>query len=969
MRMARDSRVSYDERSFLSEFLKPHDYALVPVLGHAGMGKSHLVRWLAMHIPETKTRKVILVRKAATNLREIIRLLIRDAKGRIFDEYRRQLDAASSELASPEYAREKFLDNLALESSRNCARGISPQPTDELKYVIDKIPALLRDSVFRRILLERGNVVDRLTGHIIARSNEVFRLDDRRQFLESDIPAKVADITEFKRAGADARDLFNDFVSYPELRKVALSWLNASLNDALAGLLSLRNNRLFELMLELRRQFAKDDIELVLLIEDFALLQGVDQQLLEALLVRPEQGEQGRMCAMRAALACTTGYYESLPETVRQRVDFTVNLDLPDQLPREELATFAARYLNALRLPEDELETWFEKARAHGDSSLQVYSACQKCKHQQKCFDSFGTGSAAAPFGLYPFTQVALERMQDRVSPSAFNPRLLIKHVLKAVLDHHTGDLKERRFPAPEMRQSFRRTNNSRLPGLDAGVSFEIQRRDKENGDRREVLLDLWSPGDALVNLAPGVHEAFALAELTGVVTEEHPATPDIQLPKPQPKTKAAHDPLSSHIDEINRWVSGDAKLSFNLADKLRQIIFGSLEQYFPWDTEFLISAYYKDFRNTSIEFPNQQSQAPPSKIRIRIPINSRNREAMAEVGVLLQGLLRFDAERGWNFLGGERIQRLYAKYLEEWSTQLREQIRILGSNDRDPVPSGIELLVTATKLSGSASADATDEELLTAAFAPQPALEPADRAASWRQLVEEFLTRRKEVIDVVVRHAACTKGGAKRVKILDAAQFVSPLKGLRTNNWVPSCSTPDLPGTTDLKRLHQVFRSSLAKAIRDEAARVQAWLTAAHAALGKAPRMLDITNSVTETLKACSDAGMGAAMIPQVTAAADALRDCDVQSVLAAAVSMSDSTDQLSALDALPHGQMTRVAAYIAVAEKAIATATQKIEEWLKHSLGGAGKQVLQVREQIETDLKQMAADLKSLSGGSGKC
>ena len=39
-KMWRDSAISYDEQSFLSEFLKPHDYIFVPILGHAGMGKT-----------------------------------------------------------------------------------------------------------------------------------------------------------------------------------------------------------------------------------------------------------------------------------------------------------------------------------------------------------------------------------------------------------------------------------------------------------------------------------------------------------------------------------------------------------------------------------------------------------------------------------------------------------------------------------------------------------------------------------------------------------------------------------------------------------------------------------------------------------------------------------------------------------------------------------------------------------------
>jgi energy-coupling factor transporter ATP-binding protein EcfA2 len=965
MRMWRDSNVSYDEQSFLREFLKPRDYALVPILGHAGMGKSHLVRWLAMHIPETRTRKVLLVRKAATNLRQIIRLIIRDAKGKVFDDYRKQLDAASSDLASPEYAREKFLDNLALETSRNCARGVPRQISEQLSYVIDKMPAMLRDSVFRHILLERGNVVERLTSHIIGKKNEIARLDERRQFSEDVIPAKITDIPQFKRAGADARELFEAFISYPELRKVAIGWLNASLNDALAALLSLRNNRLFDLMLELRRQLARDKIELVLLIEDFALLQGVDQQLLEALLVRPEQGEHGRMCAMRAALACTTGYYDSLPETVRQRVDFTVTLDTPGfQLPAAELSAFAARYLNALRLPGEAMETWFGKVSAHGDSELPVPSACKECTQQEKCWDAFGTGGSAAPFGLYPFTETALLRMQDRVTPESFNPRLIIKHVLKAVLDHHTEDLRKGRFPAPEMRQSFTQNDKSRLPGLNAGVALEIQRRDKVNANRREVLLDLWSNGDALVNLAPGLHEAFDLPELTGVVSEEQPSEPVEPTQETEPKVISKPDPLVKQVDEINRWVKGDAKLTFNLADRLRQIIFGCLDQYFPWDTEFLIPVHYKEFRNTSIDFPNQQSLAAPSKIRIAVPRNSRDRESMAEVGVLLQGLLRFDAQRGWEFPGGESIQRLLARYLEDWSVQLGEQIRAMGNGGRDPVPAGIEVLVTGIKLVGGVRSDATDEDLIAAALGPPPAAEFGDRASAWRQLAQDFLARRKDVLEIVVRHAACSKGGDKRVKILDAAQFLVPLRALRKNDWLPSCPAPDLPGTADLQRLHQSFRTSLSKAVAEEAVRVSAWQKEAQSALGDKPNLSGVIQAVTDALKACSDAGMGGAMMPQVTSAADQVRDADVGPLLKKVADLNQAGDLLTGLALLDQAQMANLSAFIAVADKALAASTQRLEDWLRNSLKGAGKQVLQVREKMEQDLTETAADLQCLSG-----
>jgi len=971
MLMWRDASVRYDEWSFLTELLKPKDYIFTAVLGHAGMGKSHLVRWLAARIPETTNRKVILVRKAATNLRDIIRLIIRDAKGKVFDEYRNQLEAASSDLASPAYAREKFLDNLALETGQNCARGLPSPLGDELKYVVEKLPALLRDPVFRRILLARGNVVERLTGHIIHESTTFAAQEQRRQFVDADIPGKVTDIRELKDASKDARAIFEAFISYPSLRKVAIDWLNAGLNDALAALLSLRNNRLFDLMLELRRQLAKDNIELVLLVEDFALLQGVDQQLMEALLVRPDQGEGGRLCALRTTLACTSGYYETLPETVRQRVDFTVTLDSPNPqettTDRSDLAAFAGRYLNALRLPERELRNWLDKANTHGDSDTPVPSACKDCRYRERlCHSAFGA-SGSASFGLYPFTETALSRMQDRGEAAGpFNPRLVMKHVLKAVLDRHTQDLRSGNFPPAEMRANFRRTPVSRLPGLDAGVAFEIQRRDKVDAARREVLLDLWSEGEALINLDPVIHEAFALPELAGIATGEQTVEePPVEVPIVHKKPSKT-DPLAKQVDEINRWINGDVKLSFDLANELRIIIFGCLSQYFPWDTEFLLAAHYKEFRNTSIVFPNVQSLAAPPKIIIRVPRTPSDRQSMAEVGVLLPGLLRFDAAKGWQFSGAARVQRLLVKYLEDWSAQLGGQIRRLGSVDADPVPTGVEALAIGAMLMGQVSPECTDEQVVKEMFAAVAAPDLSERAPAWRQLVEEFANKRKDVIDLVVQNAACTKGGFPRVKILDAAQFLGPIARLRKNGWRPTLRVPDLLGTADLRRVYESFTTFLAKAQDQEKDRTQKWQAKVSAAFGDDARIEDTARAVVEALRAAGDAGMGGAAIPEVEAAAKMLHGVDFKDLLKKSKAINESSIPVAELAALDQVAMSRMNVFTDCAQKALANSKQKIDTWLKSSAGVTGKEVLSLGDKMERDLTDIAGDLEYLAGGA---
>lgn len=966
MQLWRDSGISYDEHTFLKEFLKPRDYAFTPVLGQAGMGKSHLVRWLAANIPDTPSRKIILVRKFATNLRDIIRLILEDARGKIFDEYRTQLDQMASELMTPEYARERFLDSLALEAGRNCARGLPSKMSEELTYLVDKLPILLRDVVFRRILLQRGQVIERLTNHIIASRDEVTRVDERRQFYPDDLPGNPSDVRDFVRAGAEAQELVKYFFADPSLRIQAVDWLNASLNDAQAGLLALRGNRLSQLMLELRRQLAREGKELVLLIEDFALLQGVDLQLLEALLQRPEQGSGGRLCALRTAMACTTGYFDGLPETVRQRVDFTVTLDTPEKQPgTDDMAAFAARYLNAVRLPQGAIEAWHARVIASGATDLPVPSACDGCKHHTVCIQGFGSGGAEAPFSLYPFTKTALTRMLDRVSPEAFNPRLLKKDILKNVLDHYAGDLAAGKFPPAEMAQAFRPDKKSRLGTLEASVRFAIQQRDKINAGRREVLLDLWSDGEQLINLDESIHAAFDLPPLSSAATE--PVTSEATTPRPKPESARAtpvSDTLSKSLNELNLWVSGDRKLSYDLAGDLRRIVFNSIQQAFAWDTEVLLLGHYKAFKNTSVVFQRQQSLASPGDIVIRVPEEDKP-ELMREAGMLLRGLLQFSKGGSWNFPDAPVVQRLLGKYLDNWIAQLRRHVRELDRPERDPVPAGVQALAIGAKLFGAIPAGASDAAVAKALFAPLPTVDSSHRAPEWKKLAEEFAVVRPAIVQVVLSHLTCPKGGSGRVAILDAKQLLSPLAALRENDWRPTVRVPEVSGCSVLERFNALLGRSLDPAVAQEAARVELWLKRVTDALGDDPRLSEVVEAVKRALEAGSNAGLGSARSAKVHTAIEGLVGIDVPALLKEVAIAGQASDRIAALAGLDQHGMCKTLEFVESALVALQAGNEAIDEWFKNSSDVETRKGVELRQQMDRDIEAISAELRILAQG----
>lgn len=177
-------------------------------------------------------------------------------------------------------------------------------------------------------------------------------------------------------------------------------------------------------MTRLRTYLKSQGQELVLLVEEFARLQGIDRALLQAIT---SQGDD-RQCKMRTAIAVTTGFFQSVAETAYMRTTHIVDMDRSAgraegrSVTQASLSQFTSRYLNAVRLGRDGIEQWSETA-APGEIPR---SKCEMCVHQNECHATFGEVDG---YGLYPFTPKALwiaaSRADKDSMPERLNPRTL----------------------------------------------------------------------------------------------------------------------------------------------------------------------------------------------------------------------------------------------------------------------------------------------------------------------------------------------------------------------------------------------------------------------------------------------------------------------------------------------------------------------------------------------------------------
>lgn len=807
-----DALREYDEHVFLRDFLAPPDYAFVAVLGGAGTGKSHLIRWLSTRLQATERRRVLLIPRAGTSLHEVLRRILDGIEGERFDEYRRRLHESSNAMSVAE-ARTRLLDNLAV-AVNSTAQGSEGPLSEEEDYLASELPNLLRDPVFRSHFLQPGGVLDRLAAHVVG-GGGVERIEERRAFGAADLPLRFQDVN---KASVPAQEIYRNLSTNEELKHAAARWLTRHIDEAVTQLMRLSGTDLLQLMVDVRVELAQREVELVLLIEDLATLQGIDQQLLEALIIRPRQPDMPALCALRAAVAMTSGYYEGLRKNVHQRFDFRVIMGTHDTRSRAsqvDLERFTARYLNATRLDPVELEAWYQRTVDTVGEPEPVPSACGQCPFQEPCHRTFG---AADGMGLYPFSPVAITSISERVSPAGFNPRTQLKEGYKPALENHASALHEGRFPPAEL---LERLGGSRLRPI---VVTELRRLDPMDHARRTALLDLWANAREVVNLDPVVHQAFDLPALSTVTTaepakeetadaraDEIPVTPAATLQR-----SAAEIRLEEQLRALEEWSYGGS-MSQDLMQDLREVIYAAVVAHIDWNALHLIPGEFtgsKGFRQrNSINFARQILATARAQIHLPIPLRD---EDLAEAALALQGLLRFKLTRSWRFENGGKYYRAYLRQAEAWSKHVLEQVDLLreAREPWDPVPASTELLAIGARMLGRPrSRDPERADVLDAVFAEIPDRDDSERSDAWQRLVRLVRRHHGKVQDVVRARVACSKGDSRRIQMIDAARLLPVLAEVRRT------LRPTQPIPSDLERTWrflQEYREGLVSSLEE---------------------------------------------------------------------------------------------------------------------------------------------------------
>ena len=962
------------------------DTLLVPIVGNSGVGKSHMIRWLDAHLQNRDDgvlRHIVRIPKSAS-LRRVLELILEKLPDERYGALRKELTSARMPpdlLAATYGLREKLL--VALERANRQARArmlegkASPEERrreqERMTHCDPRgLPALLQDpAITAHFMATEGTgkgVIARIAerymqGAHVAKGTDYHFTEDDLSLDEKLDRNTLAQPTKAYLMTLNLRE--------GQARKVAVSVLNEVIDPALGELLDFGGNSLADLFVKLREQLFSDGKELVLLVEDFAALAGIQGSLLDAMIREGIRDGKQHLCVMRTALAVTEGYLANR-ETVLTRAQYEWRIEERPFASGEEaeaIATFTnfvGGYLNAARWGKTRLQKEFKK-RARGASDLQDWLP-NFYDQQQDDLDS-ESATTLKEFGfstrgnhpLFPFNQGVIHQLARRHlregNTFVFNPRELLNLVLRETLLTNRPLFDGASFPPGNYQQFVR----GKLAPL---VLRELnQRADPEQLDRLAALIFHWgddphTPSEAAC-LSEVVYRAFKLPPVKWSEVPEKQTRPvKVEQAKGKETSQKKEENRDPWLQKLQDWrVKG--VISSPDANKVRKFLCDAVAQWIDWESLLIEPAPVDPNR---IWLPKVSIGNPTAANTLAIAITDeelKDESRADQFFSALAAVIRFHGgNRTWDYDGGDADSAAYANLIYQLVGQAEDWMRRHAhSLPREAIrPLAQSLLIGARLLGLEGGSANTDADNLAALFASAPPEVGAvlDTDDQWSRLRSGTRRFRSDARELLLRLVAARQGTTgKTEQAIDATELLASIRELRSTWLLPADLNLRLFDDHGLLKEHlRDLKNQLNNAVTQRGVALAQWSSEINKWLGPD---FEVHALVEDLKKTALAAHQGAAFrgngltYDNLRDALSKLPECRLKETLDLAGKVADASDfgvKLSALAQVePRGEeasrriLTQYAAFLqatteAVDEKLATAPPSVVEEGKRRAL-----------------------------------
>lgn len=810
----------------LERMTQEDQHVFAVVKGIPGTGKSHLIRWLFERYKQQHPEdRVLLIERANASLRKTIQQIIDSGvfQSPKLNEQLNQLRNATSILSSEGLA-DTLLNNLQVATSE-----VTWHEKLHRRISAERISTFLLDQTVREHFKRPDGPIERVVKYLQEgrgiRSDEVPGFKPEELVLDPQQRGKISH-EGYRNVQEVADDISRD---NSKQRDQLTRYLNFLLtNYAISRTANLTSSDLREMFNELRRHLQQQKQNLALFIEDITAFTGIDAGLIDVLITQHTGGANRAFCRLTSVIGITDAYFtDNLPDNVRERITHQLTLNAKAGVDESDMlrdgntiVEFAARYLNAIRLDEEDLERWEKR----GAIETSLPNACISCRFREPCHNAFGyanisieVGDTQAQVGLYPFNSTALVRMYRNLdSKYSRTPRSLLDNILSYILQSYGEQVVSGRFPPPPNKlvpsvvtQEFEPTAHARI----------VDQQGEQDAERLKTLFLYWGDknvykyGDHVGGLSPQVFEALALPVIDGRTDNmtdgsglESGMIPGIAVADGPPAHASAEiqtlnapdNPLppiktqSDYIDDISRWAS-DGYLPSQVANQLVQWLALLFQTGIEWE------AYDLSLNH----FPS------PSRASTYFAIEGQAARIRGQLVFTQSSSLRYalDAVANLNDRNVELTPAQYGEHLVAIETWLQQEEKNIVDYVRLRAPVEVEsnlltrLLVQNAILLACLAGDLSERPSIADLFQQIIAFSTINldlqetkwkKIASdnnlpqkWQQLVKDLLrSNASNMSQFILEHLNAPQGDSTDVRFLHAAPAIEILHDFEDSDW-----------------------------------------------------------------------------------------------------------------------------------------------------------------------------------------
>ncbi|MEZ9351824.1 protein DpdH [Vibrio splendidus] len=819
-----------DEQALFDFFLK-HNRP-IPITGAAGVGKSHIIRWLGAQLsrqPDKDKYRIIYIPKSSS-IADVVRRLIDRLDGGVYDDIRQSINGISQEI-NVQHVAEHLALKLRLcldEELVKVAKMIDDQGGDftpeEEEWLDnfsdhgDGLKALLQDSHLTQHFTREGACLYNIAKRLIqgVKDDQGFEQDYQMKHEDFEIRDHLAP------AAQEVQEYIRDKMLLTELeaREGAAWTLNQVLYTACSKtfeeVLKINPMTIQQVVRSIRRQLYTEnkDNELVILIEDFTTTTAIQKEFIECLMEEETHHTREPLCRLKSVIAVTEGFagYLHVRDGILGRTGYEWLIESASQNESEtmqRIVDFCGRYLNAARYGEFELTHIFKQA-GNEQHWLPVWHDAEitESAHRGR-LDAFGY--SRHEHSLFPYNRIALEQLARKHCVAdghlQFHPRSILHYLLRDPLRQERKAYLADAFPPAKWQGIVGNTA--------VGTQFNIL----SQPERAKTVAAIWGGNPTTVKVLSSVLpvevcDEFNLSDMSQVL-----GSSGVTPPPPPPLISGPSDtegnvtggtvtPLlpedddvAAEPDELVKW--REALDAWHQGKGLQQGLAADIRK---WIAEGL---------NATIDWGHYVCR--PGKVlpvKIHLPtktgnvgqpvLDYKNDELFASKGE--QWIPAFKAmaayhyyNKSWAFEGGDSAYLYYQNFIDEAASQV---IKHLVEQERKQLSHVAHKLLQGANFIGAKGANASSGAMRLEAMLL--ATEDQRQYKLLGGLDEQWdlvTNRRKELRDELIRLSAVKKPGAEPYAI-DGMIVIDALSQ-------PKIDKPDLINTV-LKELPKLRKQVL---------------------------------------------------------------------------------------------------------------------------------------------------------------